>query len=92
MEEENIVTVVNYDINSSSSEEKDMDVGREKEKVEPKSYRKSQRKQQKVTCGIEGCTAKPMLLQNLKDHIRAKYGTKHPKGKRTAYIVLHVLS
>ena len=33
-----------------------------------KSYRKSQSKLQKVTCGILGCTAKPMLLQNLKDH------------------------
>ena len=46
-----------------------------------KSYRKSQSKLQKVTCGILGCTAKPMLLQNLKDHTKAKHGKSHPKIK-----------
>lgn len=53
--------------------------------LEPKTYRKSQGKQVKVQCGFKGCTAKPMLLQNLKDHTRVKHGSSHPcvKGQNT---------
>ena len=45
----------------------------------PKKARKSYSKLTKVTCGEEGCQAKPMLLQNLKDHAKAKHGSSHPK-------------
>ena len=48
-----------------------------------KKVRKSHSKVTKVTCDFEeeGCIAKPMLLQNLKDHAKAKHGSSHPKIK-----------
>ena len=45
-----------------------------------KKARKCHSKVIKVTCGCgeEGCISKSMLLQNLKDHAKAKQGSSHP--------------
>ena len=49
--------------------------------IDKKKSRKSHSKITKVSCGEDGCLAKPMLLQNLKDHAKAKHGSNQPKIK-----------
>ena len=66
--------------------ERDKDCSKDDENVisqpsSSKKARKSYSKITKVTCGEKGCLAKPMLLQNLKDHAKAKHGSSHPKIK-----------
>ena len=69
----------NIDSDEENCSKDEQDVGQQPSSS--KKARKSYSKLTKVTYGEDGCVAKPMLLQNLKDHAKAKHGSSHPKIK-----------